>query len=158
MRWQRTAHRLATDERLDVRAVRIGLRHCCGILGGLNFQLLELKLHLVDQLAAAFGGGSVLVVPEFGDHQLEMCHHRLGTRGTSLRFATCHLFCGERGAQGVDIIRADVRCRRHSNDGNHKRPLSCTTNLPGVGKLSRQPAISGRHVRCGCRQSIPSSI
>ena len=24
-------------------------------------------------------------------------------------------------------------------------------------KLSRQPAISGRHVRCGCRQSIPSS-
>jgi hypothetical protein len=25
-------------------------------------------------------------------------------------------------------------------------------------ELSRQPAISGRHVRCGCRQSIPSSI
>jgi hypothetical protein len=101
---QRTPHRLATDERMDIRAARIGLRNGCGILGGLGFQFLELQLHLVDQLAAAFGGGTVLVVPEFGDHQLEMRHHRLGSRGSGLRFPACRLFSSKRCAQRVDAV------------------------------------------------------
>jgi hypothetical protein len=116
MRWQRAAHRLAAGERVGVRAARIGLRNGCGIFGGSGFQLLELRFHLVDQLAATFGGATVLVVPEFGDHQLEVRHHRLGTGGAGLRFAACQLFGSECGTQGVDIVRADVRCRRHSDD------------------------------------------
>ena len=87
-----------------------------------------------------------------------MRDHRLGAGGARLRFATRHLFRSERRAQRLDIVRADVRCRRHSDDGNHSRPLSCTKIDLASEKLSRQPAISGRHVRCGCRQSIPSSI
>jgi hypothetical protein len=106
MRRQRTPHRLAAGERVNVRAVSIGLRNSCGIFGGTGFQFLELELHLVDQLAAAFGRSTVLVVPEFGDHQLQMCHHRLGNGGAGLRFATGRLLGSERGAQAVDIVRA----------------------------------------------------
>jgi hypothetical protein len=142
---------------MDIRAARIGLRNDGGILGGPGFQLLELQFHLVDQLATTFGGGSVLVVPEFGDHQLEMCHHRLGTGGTSAsRRAICSAASAARrvsissepmsGAGVTAMIGSQAPVVMHGESTGHRE------------KLSRQPAISGRHVRRGCRQSIPSSI
>jgi hypothetical protein len=53
--------------------------------GRLHF--LELQLHLVEQFATVFGGRREAIVLEFGDHQLEMRHDRLGAGGTRFRFA-----------------------------------------------------------------------
>jgi hypothetical protein len=89
---------------MDIRAAHFRHRNCCGVLGGTGFQLLELKFHLVEQFSAAFRGGTVLIVPELGDHQLQMRHHRLGTRGSGLRFPTRQLLSNKRRAQRVDVV------------------------------------------------------
>ena len=54
----------------DARVVPLGRRSGGLVLGGARFQLLELQLHLVEQLAAALGGCAVQLALQLGDQQL----------------------------------------------------------------------------------------
>ena len=54
MRRQRTAHGLAADERLDVRAACVGIGTEAASSAGTRLQFLEFQLHLIEQLAATF--------------------------------------------------------------------------------------------------------
>ena len=69
-----------------------------GVLAGGGHQFAELELQLIEQPAAALGGGAVLVALEPGDQQLEVRHHRLGAGGARLGLAPGQLLGHERGA------------------------------------------------------------
>jgi site-specific DNA recombinase len=88
-----------------------------GILAGGDDQLPELELHLVDQLAAALGGGAEPVALEPGDQQLEVRHHRLGAGGARLSLAPRQLLSRECAAQCGDVLGQVVRRGRHARDG-----------------------------------------
>ena len=47
------------------------------VFGGISLELFELQLHLVEQTAAAFGAGAILLALELGDLQLEVSDQRL---------------------------------------------------------------------------------
>ena len=90
-----------------------------------------------------------------GDHQLELCNHRLGARGTLLGVAPGRLLGQQRGPEGGDVVGGG------SGSGGHARDLSTARAASGTRNASRsnfwrQPAACGRHVCCGFRQSMPS--
>src|SRR5690348_14191712 len=58
-----------------------------GVLARSCHQLTEFELQLVDQLAAAFGGSTVLTALELGDEQLEVRDHCLSIGGACLSLA-----------------------------------------------------------------------
>jgi hypothetical protein len=67
---QGRAHRLATGRAVGAAGAPLlvgGLLRLGGILAGGGHQLAKLELQLIDQLAAALGGGAVLVALEPGD-------------------------------------------------------------------------------------------
>jgi hypothetical protein len=84
------------------------------ILAGGGDQLAEFQLELVDQLAAALRRGTEAAVPELGDEQLEMRHHRLGAGRPRLGLLPRQLRGHERGAQRGDVVGRDVRRGRHA--------------------------------------------
>jgi hypothetical protein len=113
-------HRLAAG--WAVRAAGAALLACCllrlgGVLAGGGDQFAELELQLVDQLAAALGGGAVLVALELGDEQLEMRHHRLSAGSARLGLAPRQLLGRERGAQCIDVVGQVVRRGCHATNG-----------------------------------------
>ena len=123
MRRQRPAHRLAADGATAGRQpflVRIQRRL---VLGGSRFQLLELQLQLVQQLAPALGRGAEPVMLELGDQQLEMRHHRLRARRARFRLAPRQPL-GRKGgtlvqqgrAERLDVVRDRVMGGRHAAD------------------------------------------
>jgi hypothetical protein len=68
VRRKRRPHRLLAGERPDRRAIS---RSGAGfVLGRACRRFLELQFHLVEQLAAAFGGLPILLAPQLGDQQL----------------------------------------------------------------------------------------
>ena len=86
-----------------------------------------------------------------------MRHHRLGARGARLRLLPRLALGGQRRLQRVDIVghrrtssRAAIVTLRRGRDA-----LRITGR---VNRSQRQPATSGRQVRTGFRQSIPSSM
>jgi hypothetical protein len=117
-----------------------------------------LHLQLVKHLAAALGGAveAVSVVP--GDQQLQMRDHRLGGRGACLEFAPRRPLGMHRQLQRVDVIGKHVGRIAHAENritsgrGHARRIFSPKQEIPP------HPASSGRQVRSGCRQSIPSSM
>ena len=112
MFWQWRAYRSATQE-----CANDTIRDRCGrILGCRRLQLLEFEFHLVEQLATALGGGAEPFVLQLGDQQLQMRHHRLGTRGTCFRLATRQLLCRKRGAQRLDVVRHRVGSSHRESD------------------------------------------
>ena len=143
---------------LDVRAARIGSGTAVASSAASASSSSSCKLHLVEQFAAAFGGGAVVVVPELGDHQLQMRHHRLGTdaRASASRRA---MRSAASAARRVSISSEPMSGAGVTAMMESQAPVAVHDEFDRASeKLSRQPAISGRHVRCGCRQSIPSSI
>jgi hypothetical protein len=70
---------------------------------GVRLQLLKLQFQLIEQFAAAFGGGAEPVVAELGDQQLQVRDHRLRAGRTRFGLAARLLFRGKRCAQGVDL-------------------------------------------------------
>ena len=150
---QRATHRLATREAPDHAARLIG----SGVSGARRFgnirlELLELQFRLVEQFAAAFGRGAVAMMLKLGDHQLQMGHHRLCTDRPGLSLPTCRALGSEFSA-----------CSATMSSGSTavfiaQRNLSLVAVHQEICRRSPcQPAISGRQVRCGCRQSMPSS-
>ena len=72
VRRQRRAHRLGTRERTHIRRVRLCRGGGCILFGGLGLEFLELHLQLVEQFAAALGGGAEAIALQLGDQQLEV--------------------------------------------------------------------------------------
>ena len=96
-----------------------GLLRLGGVLAGGGHQLTELELQLIDQLAAALGGGAVLVMLEPGDQQLEVRDHRLGAGGACLGLAPRQTLGREFRLQRGDSIGQAVRRGRHAVMGSH---------------------------------------
>ena len=122
MRRQRSAHRLAAEGATGRQSLRVRIKRRL-VLGGCRFQLLELRLHLVQQLAAALGRGAEAVVLQLGDQQLEMRRHRLSARRARLRLTTRQLLGRQSGAlvqqgraEGFDVIRDWIDGGRHAAD------------------------------------------
>ncbi len=115
MRRQRPPHWLAADSspgRLPL-PIRVQRRV---VLGGGGLHFLELKFQLIQQLAAALGRGAELLMPQLGDHQLEMRHHRLGARRAGLGLAACQLLGRQGCTQLADVVQNRVGGGRHAPD------------------------------------------
>ena len=112
---QRRTHRLGPRERAHRRRLRLG-RSGGLVLGDGGLELLELHLHLVEQLAAAFGGGAEAIAVEPGDHQLQMRNHRLRTRGAGLELAPCRPLGQQGGLQRVDVVGNGVGGLAHGQN------------------------------------------
>ena len=122
--------------------------------GGLGLQVLELHLQLVEQFAATFRGGTEAVALQLGDQQLQVRHHRLGTGGTRFGHLACRAFRQQRGLQLLDILGQGIRCAAHSRSESQPTVVMHAESSVFVD----YPARSGRQVRCGLRQSIPSNM
>ena len=103
MRWQRRADWFYPSERAHRGGVGIVEPGGLGILAGGRLEFLELHLQLVEQLAAALGGGAEEIALHLGNQQLEMRHHCLRARGPSLIFEPCRALGGEFRTQRVDL-------------------------------------------------------
>jgi hypothetical protein len=114
MRRKRRAHRLSAGE----RAYRRARGRCCGgfVLGRARGRFLELQFQLVEQLVAALGGLPVLLAPQLGDQQLQVCHHRLGTGGARLGLLPRAALGSQRCRQRGDFCGEDLGRGRHGPD------------------------------------------
>ena len=118
MRRQRPTHRLGTRERAHRG------RACCRLRGGLilcggGLHLLKLHLELVEEFAAALGRGVEPVALEFGDEQLQVRHHRLGTCNPGFQVPARRTLSQQRRLQRVHIIGQPVRRIAHIGIGSY---------------------------------------
>jgi hypothetical protein len=151
MRRKGRAYWLPTGERVDRRAA--GRGSCDLVLGRGGRGFLELQFQLIEQLAAALGGLPILLAPQLCDLQLVIGHQRLGARSPRLGLLACFPL----GSQGRRQRCNRLGCR-HDRDC---RTLASRRRARRVAESNRRrhhPAASGRHVRTGFLQSIPSSI
>jgi hypothetical protein len=91
------------------------------VLGGVGLEIFELQLHLVEQAAAAFGAGAILLAPELGDLQLEVGDQGLDGALTGMGVGQAwplprRLFAGHRRHQRLE--RFDI-VRKGRNGGFH---------------------------------------
>ena len=95
---------------------------------------------------------------QLGDHQLQMRNHRLGTARARLGLPTCCAFGSKFSAQRINVVGNRSRGIHRNNEGitiaRGRARRICQCHISSIA----QPAISGRQVRCGCRQSIPSNM
>lgn len=131
------------------------------VLAGGGFQLFELQLELIEQATTALGARAMLLALEFGDLELEMRDQRLGRRGLGLcdRKLRFGLVCARRWKPPAPWAL------RHRSEGAKRRlpwpdgeyRLVEAKNAALRGKSTPYPALAGRQLYCGLRQSIPSS-
>jgi hypothetical protein len=86
------------------------------VFGGARLQLLELQLELVEQLATAFGRLPEALAFQFGDDQLQMRDHGLGTRGAGFRLLAGRALGEQCGFERVDRVGENVAWDRHGGD------------------------------------------
>lgn len=139
------------------------LSHCL-VLAGRGFQLLELKLELVQQAAAPLRPGAEKLVLELLDLQLEMRDQCLviGPLGPSAQ--QCRLsLVGPHGGrcqsrlEGFYVIGHGRNTGLHGDDGIIAMLEREAENCAKDEKKRVYPARVGRQLCCGLRQSIPSS-
>ena len=111
MRWKRRASRLSASERVYCRAGSRGGGDL--VLSRACRQFLELQFQLVEQLAAALGGLTVLLAPQLGDQQFQVRHQRLGAGGTRLGLLARCAFSGQRCCEHGDLVREVLGRGRH---------------------------------------------
>ena len=141
-------------------------RHRGGVFGGqivpgrIGLKVFELQLHLIEEAAGAFGAGTILLAPQLGDLQLEVCDHRFdgalaGVGVGKLRLSLVSLL--ERGNQQrlerFNVVRKG-RTAASMKVNESSSTLCCKRK---VVVPSDYPALAGRHEYCGLRQAIPSS-
>ena len=141
------------------------------IFGGVGLQIFELKLHLRKKPAGAFGAGAVLLAPELGDLQLVVRDQRLGGAlpGTGIGqfcFSARGPLFGFIGAlrtepyqrlERFDIVRQGRNGGVHNLDGIIENLPDEAENAASAEKICAYPALCGRQLYCGFRQSTPSS-
>ena len=128
------------------------------VFGRACLQLLELQLELIEQLAAALGRWPEALASQFGDDQLQMRDHGLGTRGAGFGLLAGRALGDQRHLECVDPVGENVGCNRHERDltiiARH-----CDDLAQWVSQLvAPYPTACGRQVCCGLRQSMPSSM
>ena len=126
MRRERPAGGLSAGEGADLRG-RCGLLGRELILGRGSFQLLELKLHLVDQTRLALVARAKQIPFELLDRQPQMhdqrfCARRFGARVRYLgpRLHKLGIACLQQPLQRRDIFGERI-IRAHHARWNHKR-------------------------------------
>ena len=161
--WQvlgkRCPHRLLAGEAAHdgVVLARLGGGGEC-VFGRACLQLLELQLELIEQLAAALGRWPEALASQFGDDQLQMRDHGLGTRGAGFGLLAGRALGDQRRFECVDPVGENVGCNRHERNSTIIA-RHCDDLAHWVSQLvAPYPTASGRQVCCGLRQSIPSSM
>ncbi len=156
---QRPAGRLAPREGLHGLGRRLIDRRRRLGLGLVLLQLEQLQLELVEQ-RAALRRLAEPVVPQPGDLVLEL----LDQQRLVANFRAMRLPLGQQHRlQCLDVIGERLRSGRgHSVIVGTMACLATTTRQPSRDVASAfattaQPAATGRTVRCGSRQSIPSN-
>ena len=146
---------------------RGGLRSCdLGqqlILGGRGLQLFQLQLKLI-QSAAALGMRAEVVAVKLDDLQLQMGDQGgiVGAQSAlfgqlSLGEISPDLGGRERRLERFEIVRCGLETDVHDHDGITKI-AACGAPKCRRGELfCAYPALVGRQLICGLRQSIPSS-
>ena len=147
---------------LALKAFYLDLRRCgcrSGQLGlrlgfaSIFFQIGELKLELFED-CAALGGLAVLLVAQLGDGELHLlarafasasAARRAASAAISIAFSVAMSSGRESAVRGTPMRKAQLRLQRDT-DVPHE----------SIGRVV-YPADCGRHVRCGARQSMPSS-
>lgn len=130
------------------------------VLGSVGLEPLELQLHLIEQAAAALGAGTVLLALQLGDLQLEWVISASmalwwAMASTSLAFASSAL----RAIVATNALSVSTSSGWDEMAASMNQSDSCAMPYR-MGKMqvcSDYPALCGRHVYCGLRQSIPSS-
>jgi hypothetical protein len=79
---KRAAYGAPTSKSTDI--ILFSSLNLCGILAGRGFQLLEFKLHLIQQFAAALRRCAEAILTQLGDQKLQVSHHRLGAASAGL--------------------------------------------------------------------------
>lgn len=77
------------------------------------FERLELQFHLIEPLAAPFGGSTKSIVLQAGDHRLQMRDHSLGAGCAGVRLPVGQSLRRESSAMCVDIRGKQLV---HAND------------------------------------------
>ncbi len=125
------------------------------VFGGVGFEFFELQFHLVDQPGAPFRALAILLTAQLCDLELEVPDHRLRSRhdGAHLREiglggGGTRFRCRKRGAQSGYLRSSIIHGRKLP--WNHRKPNK------NSGTVGDYPAVAGRCVQRGLRQSIPS--
>ncbi|WP_236037981.1 hypothetical protein [Belnapia arida] len=82
-------------------------------------------------------------MPELGDEQLEVRHHRPGTGGPRLRLLPRQLRGGESGAEGGNVVGSAARLGHHGGDRITLRPWQEAKNCRALAQ-SRLSATTRR--------------
>ena len=128
------------------------------VFGRARLQLFELQLELVEQLAAALGRWPEALALQFGDDQLQMRDHGFGAGSAGFRLPAGRALGDQRRFKGVDPFGENVGCNRHERDST-TIARHCDDLAQWVSQLvAPYPTACGRHVCCGLRQSMPSSM
>jgi len=128
MRRQRRAHRLPTGE-ADHRC-GVGRDDGCLVLGGTRLQLLELQLHLIEQVLPAFRRLPKPVALHLGDQELQMRHHGLGAGSAGFSLLAGRALGRECCPERVDLVwrrhgpDCRTRCNRRRAAESNRRSLS----------------------------------
>src|SRR5690348_13606108 len=106
---QRATDRLAPPEAPDDAPRSGGIDLSLGRrFGGIGLQLFKLQFRLIEQFAATLGRSVVTMMLQPGDHQLQMCHHRLGTTRSGLGFPTCRTLASDFSTQRSNLVAARI--------------------------------------------------
>ena len=147
-------HRLAARDAADGRVACLG---GVFVLRCSRLQLLKLQLQLVDD-TAALGGSAEALALQLGDQQPQMCDHRLRAARPRLGFQARRALRGQRRPKRRDVVGDAVGHDRHGSDFTITTRFWDSPAWPPSQFAAPQPAASGRQVRCGLRQSMPSSM
>ena len=148
----------ASRRSLRSRAVASACAASSSSSASCQFELLEDR--------AALRGLPELLVPQLGDR--ELAASRSAARGAWPRSrprwrappppATPRASATDHRGRSGKIGRQRINGERHDADTESQNESACELQSRARATNSRgQPATAGRHVRCGSRQSIPSS-
>ena len=133
------------------------------VLGRRRLELLELKLHLLEQPRLALRARAVELAPQLLDLELQMGDQRFAARQIRLRigrFGRASPRARPRASQACRALGEDHRMRGGKIGGERFR-CAVTSKMEShpsrSSKQNRHPTEVGRQVSCGCRQSMPDS-
>ena len=155
---ERLARRPLALERLDGLRLRRRLLGRQFVFGRGCLQLFELKLHLLQQPRLALRAAAVKLAPQLLDLELEVADQGFGApsrRQLPLWRSPqpLPLQAARRARRGSSHARRQDRWGAIQSVGHDDDGITSIT----IRKPKPHPTDVGRHVSCGCRQSIPDN-
>jgi hypothetical protein len=156
---QRATDRLATGEAPNHATRLIGLDASSDrLLGGIGLKLFELQFRLFQQFAAMLRRGAVTVMFQLWRSPVSDEPPSPQRRRPGLGLSTCRSLGREFNSQRIDTVGNRIG-GVHPTTKESQSPVAVHEQSADAHRfLTCQPAISGRQVRCGCLQSIPSNM